>query len=112
MKVRNPPCLPSLSFFTNRLCALSLVQVPEGFNLEQCTTLGSSVVAAFHALNNELGLPIPTEPGASKSSAHEANEVLNSPVLVWGGSTATGFYAVQVRQRVVLSSSPPDTGLY
>lgn len=56
-------------------------------------------MTAFHILRTELGLHIPLELSsagdASSATAAVAQEA-DAPVLVWGGSTSTGFYAIQV----------------
>lgn len=69
-------------------------QLADDFTLEQGATIGSSAVAAFHVLVNELKLDIPLDPWAT-DEAYVSKDA-DKPILLLGGSTSTAFYAIQV----------------
>ena len=61
-----------------------LAKIPEGLSFEDAATLGVGVTTVGQALYMTLKLPLPTEPAKSPV-----------PVLIYGGSTATGTLAIQ-----------------
>lgn len=65
-----------------------VIKVPENMPLDEASTIGLSFMTAVHALSSCLGLSL--EPRA----ADQSHEPL--PVLVWGGNTACGNYAIQI----------------
>lgn len=65
--------------------------LPEGFELREAVTLRNNFVTVFHALTADLGLrlPWPKPEGFVPERADEA-------ILIWGGSSSVGQYALQV----------------
>lgn len=59
------------------------MKVPENISDEDASTLGIGITTVGQALYQKLGVPLP---GAEKA---------NYPILVYGGSTATGSLAIQ-----------------
>ena len=78
--------------------------IPDSVSFEEAATLGIGVFTVGQGLYQSLGLPLPTEP------AKEA-----FPLLIYGGSTATGSLAIQFAKlsglRVVTISSPKNFNL-
>ena len=78
--------------------------IPNGVSFEEAATLGVGVFTVGQGLYQSLGLPFPTEP------AKEA-----FPVLIYGGSTATGSLAIQFAKlsglTVIATSSPKNFSL-
>ena len=73
--------------------------LPPNLSFEQAATLGVGISTVGQALYQSLQLPLPTEP---------AKEPF--PVLIYGGSTATGTLAIQFARlsglEVITTSSP------
>ncbi|CAM0141688.1 hypothetical protein VKS41_008860 [Umbelopsis sp. WA50703] len=65
-----------------------VIKVPDNMPLDEASTVGLSFMTAVHALSSCLGLPL--EPRAA-NHIHEPK-----PVLVWGGNTACGNFAIQI----------------
>lgn len=61
-----------------------LAKIPDGFSFEDVATLGVGVTTVGQALYMTMKLPLPTEPTKTPF-----------PILVYGGSTATGTLAIQ-----------------
>ncbi|KAI9684578.1 MAG: hypothetical protein M1822_005666 [Bathelium mastoideum] len=59
-------------------------RLPEGLRFEAAATLGVGVTTVGQALYMTLKLPLPTESSKEKT-----------PILIYGGSTATGTLAIQ-----------------
>jgi NADPH:quinone reductase-like Zn-dependent oxidoreductase len=59
-------------------------KIPEGMSFEQAATLGVGVTTIGQTLYMTLQLPLPTEPAK-----------VAFPVLIYGGSSATGTLAIQ-----------------
>jgi NADPH:quinone reductase-like Zn-dependent oxidoreductase len=53
-------------------------------SFEAAATLGAGIITLGQALYQSLGLPLPSEPAK-----------VPFPVLIYGGSTATGSLAIQ-----------------
>jgi NADPH:quinone reductase-like Zn-dependent oxidoreductase len=70
---------------------LTLTQLPPGFSLQEAVTLPNNVVTVFHSVTKDLSLPLvwPLPDGPSPPHA-------NSPILIWGGSSSCGQYALQI----------------
>ncbi|KAK3935592.1 putative zinc-binding dehydrogenase family oxidoreductase [Diplogelasinospora grovesii] len=82
------PLEPSLGAFAEHVGARSssLIKLPDSVSFETGSGLGTSFMTAGMALFKSLGLPgYPLAPSAK-----------NLPVLVYGGSTATGTAAIQL----------------
>ena len=61
-----------------------IAKIPDGMSFEDTATLGVGVTTVGQSLYFTLKLPLPTEPAKTPF-----------PVLIYGGSTATGTLAVQ-----------------
>jgi len=59
-------------------------KTPNGMSFEDTATLGVGVTTVGQALYMTLKLPLPTEPAKT-----------SFPILIYGGSTATGTLAIQ-----------------
>jgi NADPH:quinone reductase-like Zn-dependent oxidoreductase len=59
-------------------------KIPNGMSFEDTATLGVGVTTVGQALYMTLKLPLPTEPAKT-----------SFPILIYGGSTATGTLAIQ-----------------
>ncbi|KFY16427.1 hypothetical protein V492_01336 [Pseudogymnoascus sp. VKM F-4246] len=84
----------------------SLGKVPAGFTLQEAVTLPNNLVTVFHATTFDLGLPLPWPRPATPSPVHA-----NSPILIWGGSSSCGQYAIQILtqwgyKNIIATSSP------
>jgi len=75
------------------------IHIPSNLSFEEASTLGVGISTVGQGLYQSLKLPLPTEP--SKTA---------EPVLIYGGSTATGTLAIQFAKlsglTVVATSSP------
>ncbi|KAF2166965.1 hypothetical protein M409DRAFT_23010 [Zasmidium cellare ATCC 36951] len=77
------------------------MKVPEGVGFEEAASVGSGVATTGYALYHVAGLPWPGE---------ERGEGDGEPILIYGGSTATGTMAMQFAQmsgRKVLTTCSP-----
>lgn len=61
-----------------------LAKIPTGVTFEDAATMGAAVTTVGQALYLNLKLPTPEKPAARPF-----------PVLIYGGSTATGTLAIQ-----------------
>ena len=61
-----------------------LAKIPDGLSFEDAATLGVGVTTIGQSLYMTLKLPLPTEPTKTPY-----------PILIYGGSTATGTLAIQ-----------------
>jgi len=75
------------------------IHIPSNLSFEEASTLGVGITTVGQGLYQSLKLPLPTEP--SKNA---------EPILIYGGSTATGTLAIQFAKlsgfTVVATSSP------
>ncbi|KAI1496574.1 GroES-like protein [Biscogniauxia marginata] len=80
------------------------MKIPEHVSDEEAATLGVSVTTVGQGLYSALGLPLPNRP---------AKEPF--PVLIYGGSTATGIYGIQYAKAsgltVIATASPRNSAL-
>ena len=87
------------------------VQLPSGFSLQEAVTLPDNVVTVFHSITKDLSLPLPWPRPQVPSLPHA-----NSPILVWGGSSSCGQYALQVLThwgyRNLLTTASPTHHAY
>ncbi|KAF2451329.1 GroES-like protein [Karstenula rhodostoma CBS 690.94] len=68
-----------------------LARVPEGFTLQEAVTLPNNLVTVFHAFTADLDIATPWPKGEGY-----VPEGAGRAVLVWGGASSVGLYAVQV----------------
>ncbi|KAI0385903.1 alcohol dehydrogenase [Hypomontagnella monticulosa] len=75
------------------------IKIPDNITDEQAATIGVSMVTAAQGLYKILELPFPTTPAKEPY-----------PILIYGGSTATGVYGIQFAKAsgltVVATASP------
>ncbi|KAL2864396.1 zinc-binding alcohol dehydrogenase family protein [Aspergillus lucknowensis] len=75
------------------------MKVPDGVSFEEAATLGAGAITAGQHLYQSLSLPLPTSPSGD-----------SFPVLIYGGSTATGTIAIQLAKlsglTVITTCSP------
>ena len=60
------------------------IHIPDSMSFTDAATLGVGLVTIGQGLNQSLQLPTPKEPASEKT-----------PILIYGGSTATGLFALQ-----------------
>ena len=65
------------------------IKIPDNISFEEASTLGVGITTVGQGLYQSLQLPLPNKPATEKSY-----------VLIYGGSTATGALAIQVRVGV------------
>jgi NADPH:quinone reductase-like Zn-dependent oxidoreductase len=87
---------------------LQLVPIPGGWSFEEAAQLGIPPLTALQCLHETLGLPSPFE---AKSTAERPQ----STILIWGGASAVGQYAIQFAKlgglRVVTTASSKNFDL-
>ncbi|KAF2845489.1 GroES-like protein [Plenodomus tracheiphilus IPT5] len=66
-------------------------QLPQGFTLAEAVTLPNNFVTVFHTLNTDLGIETPWPKPASYTPEHA-----DTPILIWGGSSSVGQFAIQI----------------
>ncbi|KAI0395103.1 GroES-like protein [Xylariaceae sp. FL0594] len=80
------------------------LKVPDPVTDEEAATLGVSVTTVGQGLYKALGLPLPNNPSPTPF-----------PVLIYGGSTATGIYGIKYAKlsglTVIATSSPHNFDL-
>jgi len=60
------------------------IKIPDNVSDEEAATLGVGVATVGQGLYQSLGLPMPGSASKEKT-----------PVLIYGGSTSTGMFAIQ-----------------
>lgn len=68
-----------------------LGKIPEGFTMQQAITLPNNFVTAWHTLTYEFGLELPWPKPADYTPPE-----INDWILVWGGSSSTGQFFIQI----------------
>ncbi|PVH83380.1 GroES-like protein [Cadophora sp. DSE1049] len=68
-----------------------LALLPPRHTLQEAITLPNNLVTVFYSLTTDLGLPLPWPKPASYVPEHS-----DSPILIWGGSSSVGQFALQV----------------
>lgn len=80
------------------------MKVPDNLTFEEAATLGVGVLTVGQSLYQSLKLALPTQPIGHPE-----------PILIYGGSTATGALAIQFAKlsgyRVITTCSPHNFGL-
>lgn len=66
-------------------------QLPAGFTFQEAVTLPNNFVTVFHTLTADLGLQTPWP----KPADYVPPDV-NDAILIWGGSSSVGQFALQV----------------
>ncbi|KAL9037251.1 MAG: hypothetical protein Q9180_003826 [Flavoplaca navasiana] len=81
-----------------------LAKIPNGLGFEETASMGAGVTTVGQALYHNLKLPWPTEPAKTAF-----------PILIYGGSTATGALAIQYAKlsglMVITTASPKNYSL-
>ncbi|CZR62473.1 related to Zn-dependent oxidoreductases [Phialocephala subalpina] len=67
-----------------------LGKIPANSTPQEAVTLPNNFVTVFHAVTTDLELPLPW-PRPSSAPEHA-----NDPILIWGGSSSVGQYALQI----------------
>ncbi|KAI8630067.1 putative alcohol dehydrogenase [Xylariaceae sp. FL1651] len=79
-------------------------KIPDNLSFEEAATLGTAIMTVGQGMYKLLGLPLPTEP---------TNEPF--PLLIYGGSTATGMAGIQFAKlsglTVITTCSPHNFDL-
>ncbi|KAG9235810.1 chaperonin 10-like protein [Amylocarpus encephaloides] len=65
--------------------------VPENKTLQQAVTLPNNFVTVFHAVTTDLEIPLPWPKPTSYTQPNAG-----SPILIWGGSSSVGQFALQI----------------
>ncbi|OAQ62670.1 zinc-binding oxidoreductase protein [Pochonia chlamydosporia 170] len=80
------------------------MRIPDTLSFEDAATLGAGIITMGQSLYQSLGLPLPNNPSKE-----------NIPVLIYGGSTATGTLAIQFAKlsglQVIVTCSPRNEKL-
>jgi NADPH:quinone reductase-like Zn-dependent oxidoreductase len=80
------------------------IKIPDNLSFQEAATLGGGVTTVGQALYQSLKLALPTKPVQD-----------TPPILIYGGSTATGTLAIQFAKlsgyRVITTCSPPHYDL-
>jgi NADPH:quinone reductase-like Zn-dependent oxidoreductase len=89
---------------------LQVVPIPGGWSFEEAAQLGVAPLTALQCLHETLELPSPFEV-ASRSTAEQPQRT----ILIWGGASALGQYAIQFAKlgglRVVTTASSKNFDL-
>ena len=70
-----------------------LAKIPDSMSWEDASTLGVAIATVAQGLYQSMGLPFPTEPTKEKF-----------PILIYGGSTATGAMGIQFAKLSVTAA--------
>ncbi|KAL1605773.1 hypothetical protein SLS59_003577 [Nothophoma quercina] len=68
-----------------------LAKLPEGFTLAEAVTLPNNFVTVFHTLTTDLSIELPWPKPDNHTPEHA-----DSPILIWGGSSSVGQFAIQI----------------
>jgi len=74
------------------LSANRVGRIPPGLDAAAVATVPNNLVTAIHTLTHDLQLPLVLQP--TDTPVHDA--LKNKRILIWGGGTSAGQYAVQV----------------
>jgi NADPH:quinone reductase-like Zn-dependent oxidoreductase len=80
--------------------------IPDGITMREAVTLPDNFVTAYHTLVTDLGLTLPWPKPADYTPEHAED-----PILIWGGSSSVGQYALQILKyfgyRKLLTTASP-----
>lgn len=105
MDVKGNDANPATGAFARYIAVKGDLQmrIPAGVSFEAACTVGVGVASAGYALYKVLNLDLPGDVDAVKRPAVE-------PILIYGGSTATGSLAIQFAKlsgrKVITTCSP------
>ncbi|KAH6716834.1 chaperonin 10-like protein [Leptodontidium sp. MPI-SDFR-AT-0119] len=68
-----------------------LAKLPPNSTLQEAITLPNNLVTVFHALTTDLSLSLPWPRPNPYTPEHAS-----APILIWGGSSSVGQYAIQI----------------
>ncbi|MCJ1311654.1 hypothetical protein MMC25_005327 [Agyrium rufum] len=89
----------------------SLSKLSPNFSLQEAVTLPNNVVTVFHAVTKDLLLPLAWPCPQTPSPSHA-----NTPILIWGGASSCGQYALQILShwgyRNLLATASPSHHTY
>lgn len=68
-----------------------MAKLPEGFTLQEAVTLPNNFVTVFHTITKDLGIETPW-PKPAEYKPEDGDE----PIVVWGGASSVGMYALQI----------------
>jgi len=87
---------------------LQVVGIPDGWSFEEAAQLGVAPITALQCLHETLELPSPFE-------TRSATEQPQRSILIWGGASAVGQYAIQFAKlcglRVLTTASSKNFDL-
>ena len=90
---------------------LQVVPIPGGWSFEEAAQLGVAPLTALQCLHETLELPSPFEEARSTGTAEQPQRT----ILIWGGASALGQYAIQFAKlgglRVVTTASAKNFDL-
>ncbi|KAL2802324.1 GroES-like protein [Aspergillus granulosus] len=75
------------------------LKIPDDVSFEEAASLGAGAITAGQHLYQSLGLPLPTTPSETPT-----------PILIYGGSSATGTIAIQLAKHsglIVITTCSP-----
>jgi NADPH:quinone reductase-like Zn-dependent oxidoreductase len=80
--------------------------LPDGVTMQEAVTLPNNFVTAYHTIVTDLGLPLPWPKPSDYRPEHSED-----PILIWGGSSSVGQYALQILeyfgyQNLMATASP------
>lgn len=77
-----------------------IAKIPQGLSFDNAATLGTGLSSVGQSLYMVLKLPLPTEPTKAPF-----------PILISGGSSATGTLAIQYAKLFVFPAPPSNQRL-
>jgi NADPH:quinone reductase-like Zn-dependent oxidoreductase len=105
------PAVQANGAFSEYLVAraeLEVVPIPDGWSFEEAAQLGVAPITALQCLHETLELP---SPFGARSTAEQSQRT----ILIWGGASAVGQYAIQFAKlcglRVLTTASSKNFDL-